>query len=149
MANFWHRILVHHSSCLCINTPRPASSGALNQGIAVSPPLSLLFSCDPTSCRSTRQLLEPTHRISSHCSRNLYVSISLLSTNRLDHAKHPYQRYIFKLFGYTFDKSTLNSSTPRVLFMRTQPRTLPSYLIPYQLNSRVQVSTYTTVHTQT
>ena len=78
MANFRHRILVHRSSRLCINTPRPASSWASKQASAV-PLFSPLSSCDSTSRRAIRRLLEPTRRISSSRSRNLYVSDLLIA----------------------------------------------------------------------
>ena len=45
----------------------------IESGIAVFPPLSLLPSCDLTSRHSTRRLLKPTRRISSHRSRDSYI----------------------------------------------------------------------------
>ena len=72
MANFQHRIIVHCSSRLCINTPRPASSWASKQASAV-PLFSPLSSCESTSRHSTRRLLEPTCHNSSSRSRDSYV----------------------------------------------------------------------------
>ena len=145
MANFRHRILVHRSSRLCINTPRPASSGASNQALRF--PLLSLFSLRvirPLAIRQEDYLSQrAVSRLIVRATRTSMISLS--SAHCLDRAERLYQRNIPKLVDFVFDKSTLDSSMPRVLISRTQPRTSLILSHPLSLNSRAQVITYATL----
>ena len=118
--------------------PAPGLIIGIEAGISGSP---LLFSllCDLTSRRSTRRLLKPTRRISSSRLRDSYVFDFLIARSLFRSHRLPYQRNVPKLLIFTFDKSSLDSSTPCVLTPRTRPRT---FFLSYPLITELSSTGY-------